>query len=207
MMLTEQTIILATADGRRAAIRYAIGAVLVLLLFVALLVVFGRAISLPSEPSLSATLDIVLGILLLILAFGIRYVRGLPGRHRDDGSDPESRAGHPTVNREGALGFGVFSMATNFTTLALMIPAAKIIAASGEILPERAALVAVLVFLAAIPAWLPVVLVGLAPGPAESALKAIGGFIERRGRLLIVGAVAALGAFLVIRGVVEAAGL
>lgn len=207
MMLTEQALVLATPDGKRAAFRYAVGAVLFLALFISVTVFFGRAISLPSEPSLSATLDIVFGVVLLLLA-GLIHRSRKSGRKgaSDEGAEVQSRKLR-VFGTKGALGVGVFSMATNFTTLALMVPAAKMIAASGEILPARALLVLVLVGLASIPAWLPVALVSLAPGPAESALGAIGRFIERHGRTTIVLAVALLGAFLLIRGVVASIGL
>lgn len=206
-MLTEQALVLATPDGRRAATRYALGAVLVLLVFISATVFFGRAISLPAEPSLSATLDIVLGIMLTLLAFVIHRFRR---SSRTEGSGEEvamETRKRQVFGTKGAFAVGAFSMTTNFTTLALMIPAAKIIAASGDVLPARATLVAVLVVLASTPAWLPVALVRMAPGPAESLLGWIGDFISRRGRALIVGAVAALGIFLIIRGTVLTIGL
>ena len=207
MMLTEQALVLATPDGRRAATRYALGAVLVLLIFISAMVFFGRAISLPAEPSLSATLDIVLGLVLILIAVAIHLIRRSDRSEKDADQvqlEPQKRQ---VFGTRGALAVGAFSMTTNFTTLALMIPAAKMIAASGEILPARALLVAVLVVLASTPAWLPVVLVGLAPGPAESFLDGVGSFIERRGRTLVVVAIALLGAFLLVRGAVHYAGL
>lgn len=198
MMLTEQTVLLATADGRRAATRYAIGAALVLLLFVGLVTLFGRAISLPSEPTLSSSLDIVLGLLLLGVAGLIVHLRRRalrsPGDHR-------KKDRQVSLGPHRALGFGAFSMATNVTTLALVVPAAKIIAASGVALAGRALLVLVLVAIAATPAWLPVALTRVAPGPAERALDWLGDLIEQRGRQLVVLLLVALGLFLVIRGV------
>ena len=77
--------------------------------------------------------------------------------------------------------------------------------ASGRSLPSstgRALLVVVLVVIAATPAWLPVALTRLAPGPAERALDWLGDLIEQRGRQLVVLLLVALGSFLVIRGVV-----
>jgi hypothetical protein len=203
MMLTQQIVVLTSADGRRAATRYAIGAIAVLAAFVAILVFFGRVIALPSKPSLSATLDIILGLLLISVAIGLQLL----ARHRESGSKANSGKGKSAFGPDRALGFGMFSMATNFTTLALIIPAAKLIADSETILPGRVALSIVLVAMASTPAWLPIALTALAPGTAERGLSALGRLIERRGRQLVSILLAGLGTFLVIRGAVEVAGL
>lgn len=204
MMLTEQTVLLATADGRRCANRYAFGAFLTLFIFTGLATLLGRAISLPTEPSLSATLDIVLGAGLLCLALAAHYLkRRSPDASR--GSKRKSRA-RPMSPRQ-AFGFGVFSMATNVTTLAVILPAAKIIAASGIGFLERLPLELLIALIASTPAWLPVALEKIAPGPTRRGLDWIGGLIANHGRDLVVAALAALGLFLVIRGIVEAASL
>lgn len=197
MMLTEQTVLLATADGRRAAIRYAIGAALVLFAFVGLVTLFGRAISLPTEPTLSASLDVVLGVVLILVAALLVFLRR---RALDPAREPGRKPRQFSIGPDRAFGFGVFSMATNVTTLALVVPAAKTIAASGVALPGRAVLVVALVAIAATPAWLPVALTGMAPGPAERALEWMRRLIELRGRQLVVSLLAGLGLFLVVRG-------
>ena len=155
VMLTEQTVLLAAPDGRRAAGRYAAGAALALLVFAVVLVLFGRSISLPQEPHLDATLDLVLGTLLVALAVLLRLAaaRASPGRH-----------GARELGPGAALAFGVGAMATNVTTLALVVPAAKEIAASDLGVPGRAVVVVVLVALASAPAWVPVALTAVAPG-------------------------------------------
>ena len=68
VMLTEQTVLLAGPDGGRAAVRYATGVVLTGFVIVVVIVLFGRAISLPTEPHLDATLDLVLGLVLVNVA-------------------------------------------------------------------------------------------------------------------------------------------
>jgi hypothetical protein len=197
VMLIEQTVILSGPGGRRAGRRYAEGAALTLLLFVSVLVLFGRAISLPEAPHLDATLDIVIGTLLVVFALAIRWRR--PREHK------EHRARRLVGPRE-ALGFGVFSMATNLTTIALVVPAAKEIASSTLNLAARAVVIAVLVVLASTPAWLPVALTVVAPGGAERGLRAIGDLIERRGPQLTVLIVAGLGVLLVVRGILRLLG-
>ena len=80
----------------------------------------------------------------------------------------------------------MISMATNFTTLALLVPGAKVIASSDLGVAGRAVTIAVLVVLAAIPAWLPVALTRVAPGPTARGLDALSRFITLHGRTLVV---------------------
>lgn len=195
VMLTEQTVVLAGPGGRRAAVRYAAGAILTLLVFVSALVLFGRSIELPKDPHLDATLDIVVGAALLVVALALQL-------RRPSGPKPAAPPRREMTAR-GAFGFGVVSMATNVTTLALVIPAAKEIAASDLELPGRAVAAVVLVVLASIPAWLPVALTVVAPGPADRGLRALGGLLDRHGRTIMVVVVAVLGAFLLARGMIR----
>lgn len=190
MMLTEQTVLLAGRDGQRAASRYALGTVLVAAVYLAILVGWGHAVALPKRPTLSASMDIVVGVLLVLLAIGIRLrPSGGPGRPARTEMDPRA-----------AFGFGVFSMATNFTSLALLLPAAKDVAAGASNLVGRIALVAVLIALATMPAWVPIAATRVAPGPAERALDWLGNLIARNGRSIVVVLIAALGIVLIGRG-------
>ena len=202
VLLTEQTVLLAGPGGYRAGLRFAAGAGLVLLIIVCTLVLFGRAISLPTAPTLDATLDLVLGLALLVVAVVVRRLgrRNAGGAGADD-EDPSSP--HRT---QAAFPFGAFSMATNFTTLALMAPAAKEISAAGVDIAERAVLVLVLVGLATIPAWLPVALVRVAPGPAQRILAALQTLIARHGRTAVVVLLGAAGVFFVARGLIRLLG-
>jgi hypothetical protein len=68
VMLTEQTVLLAGPAGGRAGVGYAAGVVLTTFVIVVAIVLFGRAISLPTEPHLDATLDLVLGLVLVNVA-------------------------------------------------------------------------------------------------------------------------------------------
>lgn len=194
MMMTEQTVLLAGHDGRRVASRYALGTALVAAVYVSAVVAWGHAISLPRRPTLSATMDIVAGVTLVVLAYVVRRRHPIPPRER--------RAPHE-VGAAAALGFGMFSMATNFTSLALLLPAAKDIAASSLIAVGRIALIAVLVVMATMPAWIPIATTRVAPGPAERVLVAVGHLITEHGRTLVVILVAVSGFVLVGRGVVR----
>jgi len=196
MMFAEQTLILSARHGRRVASAYAVGAVFTLFGFVSALVFFGRAVELPDDPSLSAWLDIVIGAVMLIAAALIHHHRSRPVPSSTGKKVPSS--GH----FRAGLGFGVFSMATNFKALALMVPAAKVVVTSASILPERIVLVAVIVVIASIPAWLPLALTAVAPDSAERVLKAIRRFLDRHGRRLVMTLLLLLGTFLMVRGLI-----
>lgn len=196
MLLTEQTVILSGPNGARTGRIFAIGAVGTLLAFVCVLVVFGRSISLPKTPHLDATLDAVIGALLIALALFLHLRRT---------KQVEAKPPRGAMDSRAALTFGMFSMATNFTTLALIVPACKEIAASNVDLAERFVVALVLVALASIPAWLPLALTAVAPGPANRGLKAFGDCIQRSGRLATVILVALVGVFLLARGILRLA--
>ena len=165
-MLTEQTVLLSGLDGRRAGVRFAAGVILTAFVIVVAIVAFGRAISLPTEPHLDATLDLVLGLVLVNLAVLVVVSGRLRDGGRKGGDDEGARRSHQA---RAAFPFGVFAMATNFTTLALLLPAAKEISkADVEIAPAEAVLILVLVGLVSIPAWVPVALTMVSPAPASA---------------------------------------
>lgn len=197
VLLTEQTVVLASPNGRRTARFFAAGAMITLFAFVCVLILFGRSIELPKTPHLNATLDVVIGALLLALATFLQVRKPKDKVEKPPRGEMDARA---------AYIFGTVSMATNFTTLALIVPASKEIAASHVDLLERAIVAVVLVLLASIPVWLPLALTAIAPGPALRGLNAFGDFIQRSGRLATVILIALVGAFLVVRGVLRLVG-
>ena len=201
VMLTEQTVLLASPAGVRAAVRYALGVVGTTLAFVVAIVLFGQAISLPTEPHLDATLDLVLGLVLVLVAALVHYSARLRvGSQTPKSADVERVSGA----REGgaALAFGVFAMATNVTTLALMAPAAKEISAADVEIAGEVLLVLLLVGLVSIPAWLPLAMTRVAPGPSQRGLAAMRDQIMRRGRGFTVGLLCAGGLFFIARGLI-----
>lgn len=200
MMFTEQTLILTTRHGKRAAASYALGAVLVLLVVTSTLVLLGRSIDLPNDPSLSAWLELLIGIAMLIAAVALH-------RRGNRSSGQRVRKAPETIGVVGAFLFGAFSMITDYKALALMLPAAKIIVTSGDSQPERMALTVALVLVASAPAWLPVLFALLAPGLVDRVLGAIRHFLERHGHLILLVLLVVLGAFLTLRGMVLVAGL
>lgn len=196
VMLTEQTYLL--AKGRKAAKRYALGAFLTVFVFIALATLFGRVISLPTEPTLSASLDVGLGALLVVLG-GVLY---LIERRTGGGASRRKQEKQRSVSDRRAFAFGIFSMATNLTTLALVLPAAKIIADAGLDYPERLVLETLLALIAAVPAWLPLALTRVSPGRARHALDWIDQTIERHGKKLVAVSLLVLGCFLLLKGII-----
>ncbi|MFT4048225.1 MAG: GAP family protein [Solirubrobacterales bacterium] len=199
VLLTEQTVMLSRSGGRRLGVWFGIGAVLVLAAYVALLVLFGRSIKLPKTPHLSAQLDVTIGIALIALAAWMRL------RREGESTKPQPKQKSHSADRgvAGAFSFGCFSMATNFTTLALMVPAAKEVAASHLELTGRAVATIVIVALAAIPVWLPLALTRVAPDSADRVLGGLKDLTARRGRQIGRWALAAVGAYLTVRGFVR----
>ena len=122
---------------------------------------------------------------------------------RNGGDDPGASASRPAA---AAFAFGVFAMATNFTTLALLAPAAKEISKADVVVAAEALLVAVLVGLVSMPAWVPVALTRVAPGPTQRGLAAVRDQIARRGRGFTVGLLSAAGLFFIGRGLVRLLG-
>jgi hypothetical protein len=205
VMLTEQTVLLAGPNGVPAGVRYAAGVVLTTLVIVVAIVLFGRAISLPTKPHLDATLDLVVGLVLVNVAVLVHVSgRRRSGSPSPKGGDDRDASGHRGAR--AAFAFGVFAMATNFTTLALIAPAAKEISRTDAEIAAATVLVLVLVALVSMPAWVPVALTRVAPGPSQRALAAVRDQIARRGRGFTVGLLSAAGLFFTARGLIRLLG-
>ena len=100
----------------------------------------------------------------------------------------------------------MFAMATNVTTLTLIAPAAKEISRADVEIAAAAVLVLVLVGLVCMPAWVPVALTRVAPGPGQRGLAAVREQIARRGRGFTVGLLSAAGLFFIGRGLTRMLG-
>jgi hypothetical protein len=205
VMLTEQTVLLARPDCGRAGVRYVAGVVVTTFVIVVALVLFGRAISLPTEPHLDATLDLVVGLVLVNVAVLVLVLGRRRGGHpsRKGGDDPRASG---SSRAKAAFAFGMFAMATNFKTLALIVPAAKEISRTDVGVVAVAVLVLVLVGLVTMPAWVPLALTRVAPGPSQRALAVVRDQIARRGRRFIVALLSTAGLFFIGRGLIRLLG-
>jgi hypothetical protein len=199
VMLTEQTVLLAGPRGRRTGSLYAAGTGLVLAAYVAGVFVLGRSLALPHAPHLDARLDLVVGALLLALAAVVW--RWHPRGHQHD------RHEHKQLSPPAALGFGIFAMATNFTTLALLFGAAKEIAADQVPVWEGVLAAALLVALGCLPAWGPVALDTALPEAADRLLGRLERVITEHGRTLVALLIGAAGLFFLGRGIIHLVGL
>ena len=137
---------------------------------------------------------------VLVLVSGRRR-GGSPSRK---GSNERGASG--SCQARAAFAFGVFAMATNVTTLALIAPAAKEISRADVEIAAEAVLVLVLVGLVCMPAWVPVALTRVAPGPSQRGLAAVRDQIARRGRGFTIGLLSAAGLFFIARGLIRLIG-
>lgn len=192
VLLTEQTVLLSTPGGRRIGRVFALGAILTLTAFVVVLVLFGRSIELPKTPHLNAQLDVVVGVLLLALALVLRLRQQ---------AKPKATKPKGEMSVRGAFSFGCFAMATNFTTLALMVPAAKEVASSQLDVAGRAVAAIVLIALASIPAWLPLLLTAIVPETADRILVRMNDLTSKRGRQIGQWLLIGVGVYFSARGI------
>lgn len=154
-----------------------------------------------SSTTVSMIVDIVLGILLVLL--GIRSLVHHPAPKQpkpDDASD-----GQP-VRAELPRFFllGTATMITNFSTLVLYIAAVKDIARSSAATPGRIAVLAIVILIASIPAWLPVALTVVFPNLAGRVLGAINGFVQHHTKAISSVISFGFGAYLLMKGIVLA---
>ncbi|MEI2778435.1 MAG: GAP family protein [Tetrasphaera sp.] len=189
VMFSEQLLLVSGRGGRRSATAFAAGTVAVLAVLTALVVTVGGSLSLPRTPTLSARLDVALGGLLLALAALVRKRAPRP---------PKPATTEPDRSVASAFGFGVFSMATNLTTLPLVIAAAKDIAASGVSVVWMALAIALLLIGGCLPAWTPLVLERVPGG--QRTMAAISDTLDRHGRSLVVLALGGAGVLFVSKG-------
>ncbi|NHA69187.1 GAP family protein [Phycicoccus flavus] len=208
MMLSEQLVLLSRADGRRSATAYALGTAAVLVVVVGAVVVLGRTLSLPRAPRISARLDIGLGVAMFVVAAVVWRWRTIRARSHHTDPEQDQRSEHRRAARGvggpgAAFGFGVFSMATNFTTLALVLAAAKDVAASGW--PALGVAVAALVLVAfgCVPAWVPVALQVAAPTSGARVLGTLSQALSAHGRLVVTVLLVAAGVLFVVKGLVH----
>ena len=205
MMLSEQLVLLAGRDGRRTAGAFAVGTAVVVAAVVGLVLVVGSSLSLPRAPTLSGSLDVVLGLVLLATAVGVWRLRHHRRRRADDRAQEAARrdSARTVHGPAGGFAFGVFSMATNVTSLAIVVAATKDLAASGWSRPGLVLAGLLLIASACVPAWTPLALQAAAPTTGTRALTAVSGLLSRHGRLVVTVLLAGAGVLFVVKGVVR----
>jgi len=145
-----------------------------------------------SKDAATATVDTTLGMILLII--GARAAL----------REPRAKEQHDTSEAEPALGkyalLGVVMMLSNLTTLALFLPAAKEIAIAGVSAPQRIGVLAMLVVIATVTAWGPLLMSVAAPTAADRVLSSLDRFTTRHAKAITVTVCFGFGAYLIVKG-------
>lgn len=195
VMVSEQAVIVGGPRGRRTGALYAVGTLVVLVGVTLGGWLLGRSLKLPSFPDLNATTDLVVGLALVAAAV-------LVARYRPRHPKTATPHTHGPMSARAALGFGGASMATNVTTLTLVLVAVKDVAAAGQPAALSMAVLGLLVILGAASAWVPVALAFL-PGQSITVMTKISRAVSAHSRQIAVAVLLLAGAYLVIRGVVH----
>jgi hypothetical protein len=172
---------------------FAIGAALPLLALTVIAVALGHALSLPeASDSVKGWIDIGLGLVL-----GLLGLRGLTRRSKPP--QPKQRPEGRGLGRLVAMGAGL--MVTNVTTLALYIPAMKLIEASGVSVPEEAAAIAIVLVISLALVLIPLSVVALAPKESERLLTRAGDWLGAHHRTIAIALCFGFGALLLAKGI------
>jgi threonine/homoserine/homoserine lactone efflux protein len=168
-----------------------LGAAVVLIVLSTIGVLLGGT-GFSTNDTLKATLNIVLGALLL--AVGLRALLKPP---KLKPAEPDTK---PTSARRSFV-TGAAAMATNVTSFALYIPALALIAGSGLPLGQRgvAALIILLITLAV--AWVPLLLAAVVPAASTRLLPALGNWMTANDRWFQVILGVGFGIWLLIKGI------
>lgn len=145
-----------------------------------------------SNDTLKATLNVVLGALLM--AVGLRALLKPPQpKAREPDEKPKSIG--------GSFVSGAAAMGSNVTSFALYVPALALIAGSGLPLGQRglASLVILLITLSV--AWVPLFLAAAVPAASKSLLPALGNWMNANDRWIQVVLGLGFGIWLVIKGI------
>jgi threonine/homoserine/homoserine lactone efflux protein len=185
---------LTTLTGPRPLSRGAallLGAAVVLIVLSTLGVLLGST-SFSTNDTLKATLNVVLGALLI--AVGLRALVKPP---KPKSTEPDAKP--KTFGRSFVS--GAAAMGSNVTSFALYIPALALIAGSGLPLGQRglAALIILLITLAV--AWVPLLLAATVPAASSRLLPALGHWMTENDRWLQVVLGFGFGIWLLIKGI------
>jgi Sap, sulfolipid-1-addressing protein len=193
---------LGSASPRTMAALYLAGAVLMTVVSGVVILVVLRAghLSLPTRHTPRYGLRLGLGVLALAGA-GYLTVRERRRRRRPPAAEKKpglvSRmATHPRRLTAVAAGVLLFAPGAGF------VAAVQVIATDREGLAATVGALALVVFIDVALAWLPLVVHLIAPERTTRTLAALDGWLGAHGRVLLIGAVGAVGLILVVDGAV-----
>ena len=185
---------LATLTGPRRLARggaLALGAALPLAIFAAIAAAVGSSASTREPSDVKPILDIVFGVVLV--AIGAQRLGSQPKEKT------EKKEHHASVGRSFAIGFA--AMATNVTTLALFVPAMKLIAAADVSSGSKAVAAAIVFAITLTVVLVPLALTALAPVTAGRLLDRLGGWMHEHQRGISVVLAFGFGLYLLVKGV------
>ncbi len=188
---------LATLGGPRRLPRgaaLAAGAALPL----AALTVVALAIGIGGEHHLSksAAAWVDLGLGLVLWALGVRTALHGP-------APPKERPKEPSTSLGRSFALGLAGMSTNVTTIALYIPAMKIVANSGVADADKVVVSVVCLVIAMTVVLLPLTLAAVAPQASGRFLDALGHFMTTRRHAIQLVLTFGFGAYLLVRALSE----
>jgi hypothetical protein len=142
--------------------------------------------------SLFAWLDVALGAGMLVFA-AVTWAR------RGSATDPSKLLGR--VSPAAFFGVGAIFMITDTSAVVALVPLLREVAVAHVSAVERAIALVTTWVVVILPIAAPVLIYVLAPRSAERALGAIRRWLDRYGYLVAVAVFAAIGAYLLVRGI------
>ena len=172
---------------------YAVGAALPLLGITALALLLGQALSLPdASETTKGWIDV--GFAVFLLALGMRALR-----HPAAATDEPGPSREPgPLSRVVATGSGL--MVSNVTTIALYLPAMKLIGESSVGDEAKAGAVVVVVLITLSVVLIPLAIVAIAPTASGRLLAAAGEWLGSHRRRLALLICFGLGTYLLVHG-------
>jgi Sap, sulfolipid-1-addressing protein len=193
---------LGSTSPRRMALLYLLGAVVMTVVSGVIILVALRAggLSLPARRTPRYGLRLGLGVLAVVAAGYLtlreRHRRRNPPKGPKKPSLVSRMAAHPRPLTAVAVGLLIFAPGVGF------VAAVQVIATAKEGLAATIGALVLVVGIDVAFAWLPLAVYLIAPDRTTRALKALDGWLGAHGRVLLIGAIAAIGVILVADGAV-----
>jgi hypothetical protein len=153
----------------------------------------------PLRLEVTRTIDLVVGVLLLILA-AATLLRMLTRDQAAPSADDTaaSTAGHDGLGSAALLGAAM--MISNFSTILLYLPAMHEIVRAHASDADKAVTLVIVVLITSLPATLPLLVRVVAPGPAERSFAAMHAWVARHSAQVALAVGLVFGLWLVWKG-------